>query len=96
VQATDAFAAAQEAASRAGIRPGGQAREALAALAAQLSTLGEENRRLLQRAVTIQSRVIETIAGAVLPRSGSAMRYSASGQRAATRQAMAIALETRA
>ena len=59
--------------------PHGQRPAAEAALR-RLRTLAEENRQLLQRALTVQSRVIEVIAGA-LPRPEPAGRYAASGSR---------------
>jgi hypothetical protein len=97
IRATDAFAAAHAAATRHAARAGDVLAPRIAALAADLSQLGEENRRLLQRAVSIQSRVIETIAAAALPRaSGEGTRYGAAGQRAATYRPAAIAVQTRA
>ncbi len=54
---------------------------------ARLEELGRENRRLLERAVSLQSRVIETIAGAALQRPGAARlcagRTAAVGRRGA-------------
>lgn len=102
LRATDAFAAAHAAAARVGARAeeGGPHRAAVQQLAAQLQLLGTENRRLLERAVNIQSRVLEAIAGAALPRGGPAQGYGAavrgasgSGQRPA---AAPLALATRA
>jgi hypothetical protein len=79
-QASDAFAAAYAAAQRlqAKVAPGEE--EATAeALTLRLRDLGEENRRLLERAIALQSRVIETIAGAALPRTGQPV-YGAAGR----------------
>lgn len=96
IRATDAFAGAQTAAARAGARASGNVAGAIAALAADLGTLGEDNRRLLQRAVSIQSRVVEAIAGAAAPRASPGPRYGATGQRALVQQAAALALQLRA
>jgi hypothetical protein len=99
MRATDAFAAAQAAAARTGVRAEGPVRQGVARLAEALATLGTENQRLLQRAVSIQSRVIEVIAGAALPRASAGaegLRYGATGQRAAPRRPAALALQTRA
>jgi hypothetical protein len=46
----------------------------------RLRELATENRRLLQHALTVQSRVIEIVAGA-LPRPETAGRYAAPGAR---------------
>ncbi|NKC29967.1 flagellar protein FlgN [Falsiroseomonas selenitidurans] len=71
-QASDAFAAAYDVVSRTGGRNGSRAEGAERArveeLALRLRDLGAENRRLLERAIDLQSRVIETIAGASRPR----------------------------
>lgn len=66
-QASDAFAAAFDAASRSGSRAGGADRARAEEIAAALRVLTAENRRLLERAIELQSRVIETIAGAAKP-----------------------------
>ena len=68
VQASDAFAAAFAAASRTNARALLAERQNAAAMAQRLQNLGQENRRLLERAIMIQSKVIETIAGAALPK----------------------------
>ncbi len=97
MRAADAFAAAFAAASKVGARPEGAAqREGARDMAARLETLGAENKRLLQRAVSVQSRVIETIAGAALPRAANPV-YGAAGRRPAAPRgaaapAMALAL----
>jgi hypothetical protein len=67
-QASDAFAAAYDAASRTNTRTEGPERAQAEALAGGLRDLGAENRRLLERAIDLQSRVIETIAGATRPK----------------------------
>jgi hypothetical protein len=66
-QAADAFAAAFDAANRTGTRAEGADRRRAEEIAAGLSDLTAENRRLLERAIALQSRVIETIAGAAKP-----------------------------
>lgn len=66
-QASDAFAAAFAAASRTGSKAEGTERARAEELALRLRDLGAENRRLLERAIDLQSRVIETIAGATRP-----------------------------
>jgi hypothetical protein len=75
-QAADAFAAAVAAAERGGgkVDGGGEAE----ALAGRIRDLTAENRRLLERAITLQSRVIEAIAGAARPAWPGT--YGASGQ----------------
>jgi flagellar biosynthesis/type III secretory pathway chaperone len=66
-QAADAFAAAYEAASRLASRGDADGRARAEDIAARLRALTAENRRLLERAIALQSRVIETIAGAARP-----------------------------
>jgi hypothetical protein len=70
-QASDAFAAAYEAARRSGTRAEGAEREAAEEVAGRLRDLSAENRRLLERAIELQARVIETIAGAARPATGT-------------------------
>lgn len=98
IRATDAFAAAQSAAAKTGARVQGPVGQHVASLAADLAALGAENQRLLERAVSIQSRVIEVIASAALPRAAGAegLRYGAGGQRSAARRPVALAVQTRA
>ena len=89
VEACDAFAAAQAAAAKEeeatraqdGAATSSPTEERLAAeqLALRLQSLSAENRRLLERAIALQSRVIETIAGAALPRAAGPGRYEARG-----------------
>ncbi|MBP0492747.1 hypothetical protein [Roseomonas indoligenes] len=98
VQASDAFAAAYGAATKTGTGPAGMAgelRTAAERLALGLRDLSDENRRLLERAITLQSRVIETIAGAAIPASRPAT-YGGLGQRALPRQVPSLALAARA
>lgn len=66
-QAADAFAAAYDAAQRTGSRAEGADRHRAEEVALRLRDLTAENRRLLERAIDLQSRVIETIAGAAKP-----------------------------
>ncbi len=80
-QASDAFAAAYDAANRTGSRAEGPERARAEEIALRLSDLGAENRRLLERAIDLQSRVIETIAGAARPE-----RPATYGDRGTTRQ----------
>ncbi len=68
IKASDAFAQAYAAQVRHGAKPVGAQHGATARLAGELDALGAENRRLLERAIAIQSRVIETIAGAAARR----------------------------
>jgi hypothetical protein len=66
-QAAEAFEAAYAAASRSGARATGEARGPAEAMAVNLRDLTAENRKLLERAIELQARVIETIAGAAKP-----------------------------
>ncbi|PZW45882.1 hypothetical protein C8P66_11080 [Humitalea rosea] len=94
-RASDAFAAAWAAAQKTGARPGGEeAHAAATALADRLAHLSAENRRLLEYAITLQAKVIETIAGAALPRA-SPPTYGASGLRPAPRVTPAVAFVAR-
>jgi hypothetical protein len=63
-QASDAFAAAFDAAQRTGSKAEGTERASAEEISGRLRELSAENRRLLERAIDLQSRVIETIAGA--------------------------------
>lgn len=94
LRATDAFAAAFAAAQKTGFASIGADRGAAIQITADLADLGQENRRLLAHAVTVQSRVIETIAAAALPRA-QVGGYGAAGRRA-TAPTPAMALATRA
>lgn len=62
-QASEAFTAAYDAARSAGAHAEGAEREQAEEVALQLRDLSAENRRLLERAIALQSRVIETILG---------------------------------
>lgn len=94
MQASDAFAAATAAAARTGTKAVGDERATTAALAERLQALGAENRRLLEHAIALQSRVIETIAGAALPRA-AAPGYGAMGRARVLRQAPPMAVSAR-
>jgi hypothetical protein len=61
----------------------------------RLRDLAGENRRLLRHALTVQSRVIEIVAGA-LPRTEGAGRYGAPAGRAAASRPTAWSLVARA
>jgi hypothetical protein len=63
-QASDAFAAAYAAARGSNARIEGADRAHAEEIAIHLKELSSENRRLLERAIDLQARVIETIAGA--------------------------------
>ncbi len=95
MQASDAFAAATAAATRARARAEGDTRQQAEKLAAALEALGKENRKLLEDAIALQSRVIEAIAGAARPLH-AAPGYSRVGGLRAPRQAAALAVATRA
>jgi len=94
MQATDAFAAATAAATRTQARAEGSMREAAENLAKNLSSLGQENRKLLETAIELQSRVIETIAGAARPLT-AAPGYGRAGKSRPAVQAAAMAFATR-
>ncbi|WP_431284173.1 hypothetical protein ACQW02_05010 [Humitalea sp. 24SJ18S-53] len=93
--ATDAFAAAWNSARHAGPQAASTpAQAAAAALADRLAHLSAENRRLLEHAIALQARVIETIAGAAMPR-GAPPTYGQSGARATMRATSPVALSSR-
>jgi hypothetical protein len=64
-------------------------------LTKQLENLGSENRKLLERAISLQSRVIETIATAALPRVSNP-GYGPRGYQTPPRQTPALAVAARA
>ena len=64
IQAAEGFAAAHAACLKAGARAEGPEQEVAERLAAALDGLAQENRSALERAIALQSRVIETIVGA--------------------------------
>ena len=67
----------------------------LATQTGEVLDTAEENRRLLQRAIALQSRVIETIAGAALPRA-QPVTYGESGLQALPRQTPPLTFAARA
>jgi hypothetical protein len=69
-------------------------RPAMEAALRRLRDLAGENRVLLQRALTVQSRVIDIVAGA-LPRAHPGGRYSPSGARVIPPRAMSWSMSTR-
>ncbi|WP_149537458.1 hypothetical protein [Siccirubricoccus phaeus] len=95
LQASDAFAAAYAAATKTGSRADGKMRQSAEEMASRLQRLGEENRALLERAIAIQAKVIETIATAALPKN-TAPGYSALGRPGAARQPPPLAMATKA
>ncbi|WP_191084263.1 hypothetical protein [Roseococcus microcysteis] len=95
VQATDAFAAATAAATRVGARAEGGLRQVAERLATDLGSLGQQNRKLLEEAIALQSRVIETIAVASRP-AAHAPGYGRQGRHRPGAQAAALAVVTRA
>jgi hypothetical protein len=95
MQASEALAAATAAATRTGLKAMGEERGTTAALAERLQLLGSENRRLLEHAIALQSRVIETIASAALPRA-AAPGYGAMGRTRMLRQPPPLAVSARA
>lgn len=96
MQATDAFAAACTAAQRTGTKVAGPERGTATEMATRLASLSAENRRLLERAVAIQSRVIETIAGAARPAQNGPAGYGAAGRYRAPPTTRPMAIATRA
>jgi hypothetical protein len=94
VQASDAFAAATAAAARVNARADGPVRAAAQRLAEDLGGLGQQNRRLLEEAIALQSRVIETIAHASRPLA-AAPGYGRAGRSRPPVQAAALAVATR-
>ena len=92
--AADAFIRAQTHAKLTGGIP--QAgRAAAIALGTRLRTLAAENRRLLERGLAAQGRVIAVIARAVRTRPATAPRYGASGAFAGPRTPTPIAISAR-
>jgi hypothetical protein len=89
-RAADAFLAAQTLAPHdASVTRHPAARD----LAARLASLAEENRRLLERAIAVQGRVIGVLARAARP---EASGYGSHGGRTAFSRPGAIALSARA
>ena len=94
--ATDAFTGAHAhlAAARVATsgRPDGTARDMLAIAATQLRELAAENRRLLDRALATQGRVLDIIAQAVPRASTQAPRYSPTGALVGRTRALPVAI----
>lgn len=96
IQAAEGFAAAQAACDKAGRAFDQAEREVAARLTEAIEGLARDNRAALERAIALQSRVIETIAGAASAatrRAGG--NYGAGGQAAAPYRAPALALSAR-
>lgn len=89
-RAADAFMSAHAAAAL--LAP--QSRAGGGDLARRLAALAEENRRLLERAIAVQGRVVTTVVRA-LPRPADGGFYRADGGLAATRRAVAFTLSAR-
>jgi hypothetical protein len=70
-------------------------RPAMETAVRRLQDMAAENRRLLRRALTVQNRVIDVIAG-TLPRDEPAGRYAAPGARARSARPAAWSLVARA
>ncbi len=79
--------------SSGGIAPAGRA--AMTGLAARLRTLAADNRRLLERGLAAQGRVIAVIARAVRAHPAAAPRYGASGALAGPRTPAPLAILAR-
>ncbi len=92
-RATDAFAAAHHAATPDAMRT---RRSLVEPLVRRLRDLADENKRLLERAVTVQGRVIGAIAGAIPKTIGGAPRYGSRGALADVSRMRPIALSARA
>ena len=84
-EAADGFAGAQARFAAAGGTGG-------AALAARLRDLAMENRRLLDRAMAVQARVLEVIAQAAPRASALAPRYGARGGLVGRERALPVAV----
>ncbi len=65
-----------------------------ASLARHVQALGEENRALLERAITVQTRVVGIIARSARP--PAVQSYAPNGQHSQPRRAAAMALSARA
>lgn len=68
---------------------------ALAALGSRVNQLVADNRKLLERAIAVQTRVVGIVARAASP-SPRAAQYAASGFKSQTRRTSAVALSARA
>jgi len=90
-QAADAFASAHARLAAAG-PPDTATRAMLQQTARRLGALAEENRRLLERALSVQTRVMEVIAQAVPRASAQAPRYGAQGALVGRHTALPVAI----
>jgi hypothetical protein len=95
IQAAEGFAAAHAACIKTGATASGEERQAAERLNAALGRLAEENRSALERAIALQSRVIETIAGAAANAARRGAAYGAGGRVVAPKQAPALRLSAR-
>ncbi|MDB5317241.1 MAG: hypothetical protein JWO26_3004 [Rhodospirillales bacterium] len=86
LRASDAFDAATEHCRHLGLSDGPRDAALAEALAGHLADLGAENRRLLARAILLQARVIETIAGAAPPHGEPRPGYGGSARSALARK----------
>ena len=91
--AAAAFLRAQAHTKAGGIAPAGRA--AMTGLGARLRTLAAENRRLLERGLAAQGRVIAVIARAVRAHPPTAPRYGATGALAGPRTPAPLAISAR-
>jgi hypothetical protein len=95
LRATDAFIAAHEQVASAPDEMRGR-RRLFTDVAARLRELAAENKRLLERAVIVQGRVIGAIVSAVPKVVGGVPRYGAGGVLAETTRVRPMALSSRA
>jgi chaperonin cofactor prefoldin len=96
IRASEAFSAAHVAVHRTGARIADEIqREETERLSLRLKDLSDENRRLLERAIALQAKVIETIAGAALPYA-QPVTYTTGGRRAPLRPVPFLSIGTRA
>ncbi|MCW3475125.1 hypothetical protein [Limobrevibacterium gyesilva] len=95
-RAADAFAAARTAAAAANASPAGQQQRLAGQVAGRLRDLADENKRLLERAMAVQGRVIDVIVGAIPKAAGGVPRYTAGGGIAGPRQMPPVSLSARA
>ena len=96
--AAEEFTAAKTVVEQAGVPPlRGEPRRAMEQALRRLAPLAEANRALLQRAITVQDRVIGVIARA-MPRAAmqQAPRYGSHGEMARTGRPPAIAISAHA
>lgn len=92
-----AFAAAQRGAAAQPAGPlSGADREVAEQLGRQLADLAAENRRLLERAIYVQRRVVGVMASAVPKAVVGAVRYGATGTMTATRRPPPVVVSSRA